>query len=81
MKNFFFIFSIIRYNSNKDFLNISPSDSKSLLNILISDSFVFAVDSDILYRDNVLAFLVTTATLKSSPYPISYNRRYSIFYS
>ena len=77
---FFFTFSIIRYNSNRDLLSVLPNNSESLLNILISDSFVIAVDSNILYKGGVLAFLAAAITLRSSSYLILYNRYYSTFY-
>ena len=80
-KIFFFTFLITRYNNNKDLPSVLPSNSESLLNILISDSSVVAIDSTILYRGNILVFLAVIATLSSLSYLILYNRYYSIFYS
>ena len=77
---FIFIFSIIRYNNDKDFFSALPNNSESLLNILVSDSFVVVVDSNILYRGSVLAFLAAAAILRSSSYLILYNRYYSTLY-
>ena len=78
-RTLFFIFSIIRYNNNKDLPSVLPSDSESLLNILILDSSVVVVDSGISYKGSALAFLVVTTTLKSSSYLILCSRYYSIF--
>ena len=78
---FFFIFSIIRYNDDKDFFSVLPNIFESLLNILILDSFVVAVDSNISYKNNFLVFLAVTTTLKSLSYLILYNRYYFTFFS
>ena len=80
-KIFFLTFSIIRYNNDKDFLSVLFSNSKSLLDILVSDSSVVIVDSNILYKGDILAFLAATITSKSSSYLILYSRYYSTFYS
>ena len=80
-KTLFFTFLITRYNGDKDFSSVLPNISESLLNILISDSFVVVVDSNISYKNNILAFLAATATLKSLSYLILYNRYYSTFSS
>ena len=80
-KTLFFTSSIIRYNNNKDLSSALPSNFESLLNILISDFSVVAIDSGILYRNNALAFLAATITSKSSFYLILYNRYYSTLYS
>ena len=79
-RTFFLTSSIIRYNSDGDLPNVLPNNFKSLLNILISDSFVVVIDSDILYKGGVLAFLIATITLKSSFYLMLYSRYYFIFY-
>ena len=79
-KTLFLTSSIIRYNNNEDFPNVLLSNSKSLLNILISDFFVVVLDSDISYKDSVLAFFTVIITLKSSSYLILYSRYYSIFF-
>ena len=76
---FFFIFSIIRYNSDEDLPSALPSDSESLLNILISDFFVVVINSGISYRGNVLAFLAAATILKSLFYLILYSRYCSTF--
>ena len=57
------------------------SNSESLLDILISDSFVVAIDSDISYKDSALAFLTAAVTLKSLSYLILYSRYYFTFFS
>ena len=75
-KTFFFIFSITRYNGDKDFPNVLPNISESLLNILVLDSFVVAVDSNISYKGSVLAFLAVIIILKSLSYLILYSRYY-----
>ena len=62
---FFFIFSIIRYNGDGDLFSVLFNISESLLNILISDSSVVAVDSGISYKGGVLAFLAGIIILKS----------------
>ena len=77
---FFFTSSIVRYNNNRDLSSALPNVFESLLNILVSDSSVVIVDSGILYRGNILAFLAAAATLKSSSYLILYSRYYSTFY-
>ena len=69
------------YNGDGDFPSVLPNNSKSLLDILISDSSVIVVNSSISYKDNVLAFLTATATLKSSSFLILYSRYYFILYS
>ena len=79
-KTLFLTFSIIRYNNNGDLPSALLNNSKSLLNIPISDSFVIVVNSGISYRGNTLAFLAVIITLKSSFYLILYSRYYSIFY-
>ena len=53
---FLFIFSIIRCDGDGDFSSVLSSNSESLLDILILDSFVVAVDSGISYGGGVLAF-------------------------
>ena len=78
-KTLFLTSSIIRYNNNKDLFSALSNNSKSLLDILVSDSFVVVVDSNISYKDNTLAFLAATAILKSF-YLILYSRYYSTFY-
>ena len=78
-RTFFFTFSIIRYNNDKDLFSALSSNSKSLLNILILDSFVVVVNSGISYKSNILAFLAAIITLKSSFYLILYSRYYFIF--
>ena len=80
-KTLFLILSIIRYNSDRDLPNVLPNNSESLLNILISDSSVIVVDSNISNKSNTLAFLAVIVTLKSSSYLILYNRCCFIFYS
>ena len=69
-KTFFLTFSIIRYNNNEDLPSVLLSNSKSLLDIPISDSFVIVVNSNILYKDSILAFLAVIITLKSLSYLI-----------
>ena len=76
----FFTFSIIRYNSNRDLPSVLPSNSESLLDILILDSFAVVINSGISYRGDVLAFLVAIVILKSSSYLILCSRCYSIFF-
>ena len=78
---FFFTFSITRYNSDGDLSSVLFSDSESLLDILVSDSFVVAVDSGILYKGGVLVFLAAAAILRSLSYLILCNRYYFIFFS
>ena len=80
-KILFLTSSIIRYNGDEDLPSVLSNNSKSLLDILISDSSVVVVDSGISYKGNVLAFLAVIITLKSSSYLILYSRYYSIFYS
>ena len=80
-KTLFFTSSITRYNDDKDLPSALPSDSESLLDILISDSSVVVVNSGISYGGGVLAFLIVIITLKSSFYLILCNRYYSIFSS
>ena len=80
-KTLFFTFSIIRYNSDRDLPNVSLNNSESLLNILISDSFVIVIDSNISYKNYILVFLVVIITLKFLSYLILYNRYYFTFYS
>ena len=80
-RTLFFTFSIIRCNSDGDFPNVLLNISESLLNILVSDSFVVAVNSNISYKGNTLAFLVATITLKSLSYLILYSRYYFILSS
>ena len=80
-KILFFTFSIIRYNSDRDFLNALFSNFESLLDILVLDSSAVVVDSGISYKDNTLAFLAAAITLKSLFYLILYNRYCSTFYS
>ena len=80
-KTLFLTFSIIRYNNNRDLPSVLPNNSKSLLNILISDFSVIVINSGISYKDNILVFLAVTITLKSSFYLILYNRYCSTFYS
>ena len=77
----FFTSSIIRYNNDKDLLSVLFKNSKSLLDILISDSSVVAVDSNISYKNNILVFLAAIITSKSSSYLILYNRYYFIYFS
>ena len=79
-KTFFLTFSIILYNNDEDLFNVLFSNFKSLLNILIFDSFVVVVASGISYRGNVLAFLAAIITLRSSSYLILCSRYYFIFY-
>ena len=79
-KTLFLISSIIRYNNDGDLLNTLFNNSKSLLNILISDSFVVAIDSGISYKNNILVFLIAIITLRSSSYLILCSRYYFIFY-
>ena len=79
-KTLFLTFSIVRYNGDRYFFSVLFSNSEYLLNILILDSSVIAVDSDISYKNNILAFLAATVILKSLSYLILYNRCYSIFY-
>ena len=79
-KTFFFTFSSIRYNSDKDLPIASPNNSESLLDIIISDSFVVVVNSGISYRSNTLAFLAVIIILKSLSYLILYNRYYFTLY-
>ena len=67
-RTLFFTFSIIRYNSDRDLPSVLPNNSESLLNILIPDSFVVAIDSGISYKGNILAFLAVIVTLKSLLY-------------
>ena len=80
-KTLFLTSSIIRYNNNGDLPSVFPSNSKFLLNILISDSFVVVVNSNISYKSNALAFFTVIVTLKSSSYLILYSRYYSTFFS
>ena len=77
---FFFIFSITRYNSDKNLFSVLLNNSESLLDILISDSSAVVVDSGISYKSSILAFLAATIISKSSSYLILYNRYYFIFY-
>ena len=79
-KILFFTFSIIRYNGDKDFPSALPNISESLLNILVSDSFVVVVNSGTLYKGNILVFLAATAILKSLFYLILCSLYYSTFY-
>ena len=79
-KTLFFTFSIIRYNDDRDLFNVLFNNSKSLLNILISDSFVIIINSSISYKDNILAFLAAIVTLRSLSYLILYSRYYFTFY-
>ena len=79
-KTLFFTFSIIRYNNDRDLPNVLPSNSESLLDILISDSFVVVINSGISYKNNALVFLAATVILKSSFYLILYSRYYFIFF-
>ena len=78
-RTFYFIFSIIRYNSDRDFPSVLPNISEFLLNILVLDFFVVVVDSGISYGGNILAFLVTTIILKFLFYLILCSRYCSIF--
>ena len=78
-KTFFFIFSIIRYNGDRDLSNILSNNSESLLNILISDSSVVVVNSGISYGGGVLAFLAVIVILRSLFYLMLCNRCYFIF--
>ena len=78
-RTLFFTFSITRYNGDKDLLSVLPSNSESLLNILISDSFVVVVNSGISYKNDVLVFLAAVIILKSSSHLMLYSRYYSIF--
>ena len=55
-RTLFFTFSIIRYNSDGDFPSVLSNNFKSLLDILVSDSSVVVIDSDILYGGGALAF-------------------------
>ena len=74
-----FTFSIVRYNSDKDLPNALPSNSESLLNILILDSSVVVINSGISYKGNILVFLAATIILKFLSHLILYNRYYSTF--
>ena len=76
----FFIFSIIRYNNDKDLPSVLPSNSESLLDILILDFSLVVVNSGILYKSNALAFLAAIVTLRFLFYLILYNRCYFIFF-
>ena len=80
-RTLFFIFSIIRYNGDGDLSSVLSNIFESLLNILILDSFVVVIDSDISYKNSILAFLAATATLKSLSYLILYSRYYFTFSS
>ena len=80
-KTLFFISLIVYYNSDEDLSNVLFNNSKSLLNILILDSSVVAVDSDISYKGSVLVFLAAIVTLRSLFYLILYSRYYSTLYS
>ena len=75
-RTFFLISLIIRYNNNRDFPSALSSNSKSLLDILIFDFFVVAVDSNISYRNNILVFLAVIITSRSSFYLILYSCYY-----
>ena len=79
-KTLFFIFSIIRYNSDRDFSSVLFNISESLLNILILDSFVVVVDSGISYKSNNLAFLTAIVILKSLSYLMLCSRYCFIFF-
>ena len=79
-KTLFFTFSIIRCDGDGDLLNVLPNNSESLLDILILDSFVVVVNSGILYKNGILAFLAAATTSRFSSYLILCNRYYSIFY-
>ena len=70
----FFTSSIIRYNGDGDLFNVLPSNSESLLDILISDSSVVAVNSGISYEGGALVFLAAAITLKSLFYLMLYSR-------
>ena len=80
-KTFFFTFSIVRCDGDKDFPSVLPSNSKSSLDTPVSDSSVVVIDSDILYGGGALALLATAVTLRFLFYLILCNRYYSIFYS
>ena len=73
-RTLFFTFSIIRCNNDGDLPSASPNNSESLLNILVLDSSVVVVDSDISYGGGVLAFLAAIIILKSLSYLMLYNR-------
>ena len=77
---FFFTFSIIRCNDDRDLFNVLFNNSEFLLDILISDFFVVVVNSGISYKSNVLAFLAVTVILKSLFYLILFSRYYSILF-
>ena len=76
----FFTFSITRYNNDGDLFSVLPSISEYLLDILILDSSVIVVDSNISYRGNVLAFLAAIIILRFLFYLILCSRCYSTFY-
>ena len=78
---FFFIFSITRYDNDGDLFNVLSNNFESLLNILVLDFFVVVVNSGISYKNNILAFLAATVTLKSLSYLILYSRCYFTFFS
>ena len=80
-RTLFFIFSIIRYNGDKDFFSALLSISESLLDIIVSDFSVVVVNSAISYKGNALAFLVVIITLRSLSYLILYSRYCFIFCS
>ena len=80
-KILFLIFSIIRCNNDRDLPSVLLNNIKSLLNILISDFFVVAVDSGISYKGDILLFFVVIIILRFSSYLILCSRCYSIFYS
>ena len=71
-RTLFFTSSITRYNNDKDLFSVLPSNSESLLNILILDSSAVVVNSGISYRGGVLAFLAAAITLRSLSYLMLY---------
>ena len=80
-KTLFFISSIIRCDGDGDFFSVLSSNSESLLDILVLDSFVIVVDSGISYGGGALAFLIAIVILKSFFYLILCSRYYFFFFS
>ena len=78
-RTLFFIFSIIRYDDDGDLFSVLFNNSEFLLDILISDFSVIAINSGISYKSNALAFLAVIITSKSLFYLILYSRCYFFF--